>query len=212
MTDDPIERYELENLRQPEAEVDLFTIERYQQFTRHMPAGVRVALDVGCSTGRGGLEINRIRSDVELWGLDVVQERLESLPRAYTRKIRGLSTAIPIDDGSVDVVLAGEFLEHLMPRDVDMTICEFQRVLTVGGRLILTTPNPSYVRLRLTGMSVYGPGHLTQHHAHILRTRLKMHGFANVHVRGSGRMSRHLGEHFPILPLYGSYLMRGDKK
>lgn len=207
-----LERYEHENRLQPEAEHDVFTVERYRQFVRHFPAAVRTVLDVGCSTGRGGLELARVLPELELWGIDVVQERLDALPDVYTRRIRGLSTEIPLEDQAVDVVVAGEFLEHLRPHDVDSTLCEFQRVLRVGGRLLLTTPNPSYIRLALTGRSVYGPGHLTQHYPRLLRMRLKMHGFKHARTCGSGRVSRYIGERAPVFLAYGSYLAQADKR
>lgn len=206
-----VDRYEQENLLQPQAEHDTFTVERYRQFARYSPeAGI--VLDVGCSTGRGGAEYARLRPAAELWGIDVVQERLDLLPDVYARRIRGLSTQIPLDTQQVDVILAGEFLEHLTAADVDPTLCEFQRVLKVGGRLLLTTPNPRYIRLAMTGRSVYEPGHLTQHFAYLLRARLMMHGFKHVRIRGSGRVSRYAGEHFPLLAIYGSYLICADKR
>jgi len=211
MTGVEIDDYERENLVQQQAEHDTFTVERYRQLARYLPPATAVVLDVGCSTGRGGLEIARLRPRAELWGLDVVQHRLDALPTVYVNRVRGLSTEIPLEDGAVDVVVAGEFLEHLRARDVDPTLCEFQRVLRVGGRLLLTTPNPNSLRLRMFNMSVYGPGHLTQHHAGVLRQRIRMHGFKHVHITGTGKMSRYLGTHVPVLPLYGSYLVRGDK-
>ena len=149
---------------------------------------------------------------IDLWGMDVAQARLDSLPNSYDNKVRGLSTDIPLEDGTVDTVVAGEFLEHLRARDVDPTLCEFQRILRVGGRLLLTTPNPTSLKLLIQRGSVYGPGHLTQHHARILRTRVKMHGFRNVRLTGTGKTSRYLGTHVPLLPLYGSYLLRADKR
>lgn len=209
-----IARYEAENLRQPVAETDPFTVGRYRQFARLAPAGpaAPVVLDVGCCTGRGGVEFARLRPGARVWGLDVVQDRLDALPPAYERGVRGLSTQLPLDDGEVDVVLAGEFLEHLTPADVDPTLCEFHRVLRFGGRLLLTTPNPRYVRLAVTGGSVYGPGHLTQHYPRLLRSRLLMHGFKRVRVRGSGQVSRYAGERLPVSVIYGSYLISADKR
>jgi ubiquinone/menaquinone biosynthesis C-methylase UbiE len=206
-----IEQYEQENLLQPEGESDTFTVERYRQFVRHAPREVSTVLDVGCSTGRGGAELATALPQAKLWGLDVVQSRLDALPTCYAQGIRGLSTNIPLDDQSVDVIVAGEFLEHLLPRDVDPTLCEFQRILRVGGRLLLTTPNPRYIRLKLNGGSVYGPGHLTQHYPRLLRSRLMLHGFKHVKIRGSGRVSRYAGERCPIFGMYGSYLIRADK-
>jgi hypothetical protein len=39
-----------------------------------------------------------------------------------------------------------------------------------------------------------------------------MHGFSHVRVLGSGRISRKLGEHVPVLSVYGSYLITADKR
>lgn len=206
-----LDRYEEGNLQQPGAERDSFTIARYRQFARLSPDGGR-AIDIGCSTGRGGREFVRLRPHVELWGVDVVQDRLDTLPDVYARKIRALSTDLPIDTQTADVILAGEFLEHLAAADVDPTLCEFQRILKIGGRLLLTTPNPNSIRLIMARGSVYGPGHLTQHYPNVLRTRLKMHGFKNVRIRGSGRATRYAGTHLPLLAIYGSYLASADKR
>jgi hypothetical protein len=71
---------------------------------------------------------------------------------------------------------------------------------------------PGSSRLAMTGRSVYGPGHLTQHHAHLLRARLMMHGFKHVRIRGSGRVSRYAGERFPLRAIYGSYLVSAEKR
>jgi SAM-dependent methyltransferase len=206
-----IDGYERGNLEQPGAESDHFSLERYQQFARHAIGSPINVLDVGCATGRGGAEFARLRPEAVLWGLDVVQDRLDTLPDVYERRMRGLSTNLPIDDQALDLVLAGEFLEHLRPHDVDTTICEFQRVLRIGGQLLLTTPNPDYVRLLWARSSVYGPGHLTQHHIRVLRLRLRMHGFSHVRVHGSGGVVRYLGEHVPVRRLYGSYLVSARK-
>jgi SAM-dependent methyltransferase len=207
-----LERYAAENLLQPRAEHDEFAVERYRQFARHLPASARTVVDVGCSTGRGGAELVRLRPEMELWGVDVVQQRLDQLPGAYTKQILGLSTELPLEDLSVDVIVAGEFLEHLRASDVDPTLSEFQRVLRIGGRVILTTPNPGSLRLHLQRGSVYGPGHLTQHHARILRLRLLAQGFSRVRTLGTGKTSRYIGTHVPVRALYGSYLIRADKR
>ncbi len=46
----------------------------------------------------------------------------------------------PYEDGSFDVVLCCEILEHLL-KDPTHMLCEIQRILKDGGTLILTTPN-----------------------------------------------------------------------
>jgi len=206
-------KYEAQNLKQVTSEHDPFTIERYEQFARYIPRGATTLVDVGCNSGRGGARLKSLREEIQIFGLDCVQERLDALPGCYAKGVYGLSTKIPLDDCSIDVIVAGEFLEHLYPADVDPTLCEFQRVLKVGGRLLMTTPNPNYIKNRLSGGSVYdGISHLTQHFPEVLRNTLKAHGFSRVKLRGSGKVSRWLGEHFPFLPMYGSYLIVADKK
>lgn len=206
-----ITTYATENAKQDSAIEDDFTADRYAQFNRFLPAEARRILDVGCATGRGGVKLQELRPSCELVGLDCVEERLAQLPACYGSKIVGLSNAIPVEDRSLDAIVAGEFLEHLYPSHVDPTLCEFQRVLKIGGRLLMTTPNPDYLKNRWRKLSVYSVSHLTQHPAEILRSRLRSHGFSRVKIYGSGKVSRYLGEHFPYLAVYGSYLIIADK-
>lgn len=207
-----LNQYEIQNTICNASEVDPFTIERYKQFYKYFPVNTNRVLDVGCNTGKGGFALNQIDSSLYLCGLDCSQERLSALPDCYTEKIHGLSNEIPTQDKCFDVIVAGEFLEHLYPIDVDRTICEFQRVLAIGGKLILTTPNPYYIRNKVFGTSVYTyVSHLTQHFPKILKSRLMMHGFSKIGVYGSGKVSRYLGSHFPFKFLYGSYLIVANK-
>lgn len=205
-------KYETQNLKQHGSEHDSFTEDRYSQFFSFFPEKYQEILDIGCNTGRGGLRLNELAPNSNLLGLDCVKNRLDNLPTCYSQGVYGLSTDIPLEDRCIDAIVAGEFLEHLYPADVDQTLCEFQRVLRIGGRLLMTTPNPNYIRNRfIQKSSVYGVGHLTQHFPGILQDRLKMHGFSDVRIYGSGRMSRYLGWHFPVLSMYGSYLVVADK-
>jgi ubiquinone/menaquinone biosynthesis C-methylase UbiE len=205
------EKYEVQNIQQAISEHDPFTLERYEQFFNLFPKEAIKVLDVGCNTGRGGLRLKELNPNLTLLGLDCVQERLDALPECYSQKVYGLSTDIPIEDRVVDVIVAGEFLEHLYPADVDKTLCEFQRVLKIGGRLLLTTPNPNYIKNKITGSSVYGPSHLTQHFPKVLRFTLQTHGYSGVKIYGSGKVSRYLGWYFPLLAVYGSYLVLANK-
>ncbi len=205
------DNYAALNLSQEIAEHDDFTAERYAQFARKIDASATSILDIGCSTGVGGVVLASHFPGATISGLDCVAERLAQLPDAYSKSICGFSTDIPVEDESFDAVVAGEFVEHLYPADVDKSLCEMQRVLRVGGVIVLTTPNPSYLRNRIEKLSVLGGAHLTQHHPSDLKMRLRWHGFRSVRVEGSGRVSRHLGTRVPFLPLYGSYLVHARK-
>lgn len=207
-----MQNYEELNIKQTISESDPFTKERYRQFYKFMPKGTKDILDIGCNTGRGGRVLKNIDNNLIISGLDVVKDRLDRLPKGvYQNNVYGSSTLIPVEDCSYDVVVAGEFIEHLHPIDVDKTLAEIFRVLKVGGKILLTTPNPGYIKLKLRGGSVLGGSHVSQHHHNTLKIKLKMIGFSEVRILGSGKVIRYLGYRFPFLPIYGSYLAIGNK-
>jgi SAM-dependent methyltransferase len=201
------------NRAQAVSEVDSFTPARYRQFYAHFPSGAKQVLDVGCNTGRGGQVLKACDAALDITGLDCVPERVAALDRSVYRQVLcGFSTGIPVDDTSFDAVVGGEFIEHVPPAHVDGTLAEFFRVLRLKGRLLLTTPNPDYVKNRWRKLSVLlDKSHSSQHFPDCLAHRLRLVGFSNVRVLGSGRVSLYLGQRFPLLSFYGSYLVRGDK-
>ncbi len=103
----------------------------------HFPAGATDVLDAGCNTGRGGAELKALAANLQIIGLDCVPERMAQLDqRVYARGICGFSAQLPVPDGAFDVIVAGEFLEHVPPGEIDPTLTEFFRVLRLRGRLI----------------------------------------------------------------------------
>ena len=67
--------------------------------------------------------------------------------------------SFPYDDGTFDVVLFCEILEHLLSDPVQALI-EIRRVLKPGGTLIVTTPNVARlenVRKMIAGQNIYDP-------------------------------------------------------
>jgi ubiquinone/menaquinone biosynthesis C-methylase UbiE len=206
--------YEKFNAQQEASERDPFTEERYRQFYRFFPKNAATVLDIGCNTGRGGKVLKSFNQKLQISGLDCVKDRLEQLPsEVYHQGIYGLSTDIPSDDRTFDIVVAGEFIEHIYPMDVDKTLAEIFRVLKVGGRFLLTTPNPLDIKKKIRGESIMdAPSHVSQHFYDTLKLKLKMMGYASVKVYGSGKVTRYIGYYFPLLNIYGSYMIMGDKK
>jgi 2-polyprenyl-3-methyl-5-hydroxy-6-metoxy-1,4-benzoquinol methylase len=207
-----VDNYTELNAAQEVSETDPFTLDRYRQFFRYFPTQTHQVLDVGCNTGRGGKILKQLNQRLSILGLDCVQNRLDRLPSdIYDEKICSFSTNIALEAASVDVIVAGEFIEHLYPEDVSKTLQEFRRLLKPQGRLLLTTPNPNYLRLKLTNGSVLGGAHVSQHYPNQLKQDLAQSGFINIVVLGSGKMSRFIGEQVPFLFVYGSYLAIADK-
>jgi 2-polyprenyl-3-methyl-5-hydroxy-6-metoxy-1,4-benzoquinol methylase len=200
------------NLEQTISEVDPFTEERYAQFIRYLGFSTGRVLDVGCNTGRGGQRMKQLCPKLSLVALDCVEDRLRRLlPGVYDSVVCSFTQQIDQPDGSFDAIVAGEFIEHLAVEDVEPTLQEFFRIINSNGRLLLTTPNPGYIRLKLTGGSVLGGPHLSQHWPKDLGQRLNAIGFRNVRIRPSGKVTRYFGEWFPWLNLYGSYLAVAEK-
>ena len=201
------------NRGQMVSETDSFTPDRYRQMQGHFPTAVKRVLDIGCNTGRGGQILKSCDPALELTGMDCVPERLEALDKKiYQHVLCGFSNAIPAADKSFDAVVGGEFIEHVPPAQIDQTLAEFFRILRLKGRLILTTPNPNYLKNKFKHLSVLlERSHLSQHYPDALAWRLRQIGFSNIAIFGSGRVSSYLGQRFPVRSVYGSYLICGDK-
>lgn len=113
-------------------------------------AGERV-LDVGC--GEGWFAVELARADVEVVGIDVAEEPLR---RARARdpeldlRLVDDDGPWPLDDASVDVVWAGETIEHVV--DTAGWLSEVRRVLRPGGRVLLSTP--AHGRLRVLWLAL----------------------------------------------------------
>lgn len=190
---------------------DAFTRQRYAQFFRHLPAQPGIILDVGCGPGIGAEVLRSLKKGLVLWGLDCIRDYAEQTSKLYDSFHYGSATSIPLQEKEVDVILAGEFIEHLAVEDVDLVLKEFYRVLKPGGCILLTTPNPGFFKHKLLNQSVLGGHHLSEHWAPKLRAKIESLGFVRTRIRGSGKMSLLLGERFPLLAFYGSYLLIATK-
>lgn len=103
-----------------------------------VPAGSRV-LDVGA----GSAPYRSLFDHCQYFTQDFVQLDPGKLSHGAYAKMDYVSdaTAIPVDDGSLDVVLCTEVLEHV-PEPIKV-VREISRILRPGGRLILTAPQGS---------------------------------------------------------------------
>ncbi len=95
------------------------------------------ALDLGCGDGRLTVELDAAEltaADVSPVALDRARGRLSGARLVELDP----DTPLPFDDGSFDLVLCAETVEHV--RDVQLLLSEIRRVLRPGGTLALTTP------------------------------------------------------------------------
>jgi len=101
-------------------------------------------LDAGCGAGYGSAELARNAASV--LGIDRSAEAI-SLARAQylapnLRFEEADCTALPAADGSIDLVVAFEVIEHL--QDWRAFLREARRVLSPAGQFIVSTPNKRY--------------------------------------------------------------------
>jgi SAM-dependent methyltransferase len=108
-----------------------------------LPAG-SVAVDVGCGEGRHSGRLAE-RFELTVTGLDPVPRQIElakaslaSLDPEVRERVRvalGAAEALPLEDGTVDLVWCRDVLVHVA--DLDRAYAEFQRVLRPSGRVLV---------------------------------------------------------------------------
>src|ERR1041384_5256475 len=109
-------------------------------FAARMASGKRV-LDAGCGAGYGSAELAVAADSVT--GMDCSEEALEFARSNYNlpniRFEAGSCEAMPYQDGSFDLVVAFEVIEHL--ENWSGFLREAHRVLAGDGKLVVSTPN-----------------------------------------------------------------------
>ncbi len=122
-----------------------------------LQSGHRI-VDLGC--GSGELLADLAAQFEERIGLDVSRRRLEIMgggkPEAWEFRETDLNASFPLEDGSVDAVIANQVIEHIV--DPVEFAREIYRILSPGGRCVITTPNIRYLKHIIHLLfSGYGP-------------------------------------------------------
>ncbi|MFC5678130.1 class I SAM-dependent methyltransferase [Aeromicrobium endophyticum] len=107
-------------------------------------------IDVGAGAGRHSYEALRRGADVTAFDMDEVELKgvddmfgamaeVGEVPPGGTGAVQvGTILDMPYDDGSFDVVLASEILEHVP--EIDQAVAELVRITAPGGILAITVP------------------------------------------------------------------------
>jgi SAM-dependent methyltransferase len=181
--------------------------ERIELFRRYVGGPGRDVLDLGC---RDGALTQAYAGGNAIVGVDADREALAAAQKlGIETRWADLDDPLPFDDGTFDVVVAGELLEHL--RDPRSVVSEVRRVLRSGGTFVGSVPNAYRLKNRLrfltgrkpendpTHLQMFAPGDIRafldgfEHvHLHLIAGRLvPLHArlFAN-DIVFSGRKSR----------------------
>ncbi len=147
-------------------------------FLEELPRETRI-LEVGAG---GGFTLQRLREIGfrQLAGLDLTESTLAAMrgraPDA--RFVAADAEALPFRDGSFDLLLSSDVIEHLP--NLDAHLAESARLLTDGGYYLFKTPNrlaaQAYYRVR--GMYDAYFWHPSMSSPGEIRARLARHGFS----------------------------------
>jgi len=119
--------------------------EREALFRRYVGGPGRRVLDLGC---RDGALTQAYLDGNDVVGVDADREALaEAAKLGIETHWADLDQPLEFADGSFDVVIAGELLEHL--RDPLRLIAEIRRVLRPGGTFVASVPNAYRLKGRL---------------------------------------------------------------
>ena len=185
---------------------------------------------MGDLTGKTILDIpsgdGRATNAFKKQGANVIP--LDIFPRtekSYTSKYGDMSGKLDIDDKTIDIIICQEGIEHVS--DQYSLLKEFNRVLKKGGELIITTPNISNVRSKISNLFTESDmwkrmpytevdsiwyiddkskkfyfGHLFLLPVNHLKTLLTLNGFDNFSYKKTRISNSSLFIGFFIYPLY----------
>ncbi len=101
-------------------------------------AGAKRILDAGCGKGRYALHVKLANRDAEVYGIDISENMLSSIPDCVQTRRANIQD-IPFNDGFFDVVYCIEALEHA-PCPLK-AVSEMARVVRPGGKLLIIDKN-----------------------------------------------------------------------
>lgn len=107
-------------------------------------------LDLGCADG--ALMIYCGLQGATVSGVDLDPARVASANAQMRRygclgeAVCGDANALPFPDDTFDAVIAGDFLEHVTDAEKVVILREASRVLKPGARVVIKTPNLSYLQ------------------------------------------------------------------
>lgn len=161
----------------------------------------RYVLDVGCGTGTQAFLLQQYFPKSSVFGLDgdelaLSVARQKGLKTAQTVIFeKGLSTALPYPDQSIDLLTCSLLLHHLSDADKQQSIREMWRVLASEGVLALADwgkPANGLMRLLFYGLQLFDGFDTTTANAKgLIPTMLTENGFS--HVSQTGQLNTLFG-------------------
>jgi len=102
-------------------------------------------VDVGCGSGNLIECIRSIYRDKSIYGVDLSEQSLESAKERFKKDKNihfkvGTLDQLPFEDGSIDLIICTEVLEHTFPETFVNSFSEINRVLKNDGYYLASVP------------------------------------------------------------------------
>ncbi len=193
----------------PTHDVNVFLHALRTQELRRMPQGAATFLSGGCA---GEWYFRWIRENYpgirRHIGLEAYAPKPDTLPPEVEWIADYLGNMVRVPTASVDLVFAGQTIEHVWPDDLANFLCEANRVLRPGGVLVLDSPN----RRITTALGWFQPQHTAELLVDEIVAMVQLAGFEVTAVRGVwlcyDRASHHALPFEPAAPAPLSYKER----
>lgn len=152
---------------------------QHQQFYVPFFSGCRRVVDLGC--GYGDFVSLLVGQAIDAVGVDADPQAVDELRRHGLQAVQADAfeylTSLP--DASVDGIAAFHLVEHLPYQKVLELIQQAYRVLTPGGVILLTSPDPRSLYAHLEMFYLHF-GHVTFYHPRLLEFFLHYAGFSDM--------------------------------
>jgi 2-polyprenyl-3-methyl-5-hydroxy-6-metoxy-1,4-benzoquinol methylase len=149
---------------------------------RRLPAGARTVLSGGCAGSWYFEWFNqnyptRVERHI---GVDAYAARPTALPESVEWLEGRLGNLSAVADGEIDLLFAGQVIEHMWPDDLAEFLVEAHRVLRHGGTLALDSPN----RTVTEALEWTHPEHTIELTVDEIHELLELSGFTEIEIRG----------------------------
>jgi SAM-dependent methyltransferase len=167
------------------ATVDDFNAELHElrsRELRRLPGGARTVLSGGCAGSWyfDWFDENYPTQVERHIGVDAYAARPSTLPHRVEWLEGRLGDLSAVADGEIDLLFAGQVIEHMWPDDLADFLVEAHRVLSHGGTLALDSPN----RMVAEALGWTQPEHTIELTVDEIHELLELSGFAEIEVRG----------------------------
>ena len=113
----------------------------------YVPATAKRVLDVGCAHGRFGMGLLKVRSDLEIWGIEPVAAGADVAAQRLTKVLNTtIEDAVPrLPEGYFDCITFNDVLEHLT--DPWSVLSVLKPSMSPGAIVVASIPNIRYFKV-----------------------------------------------------------------